>query len=124
MALIEDLNIKIKDKNANSTDYEDIRQIRVPRSDGGYGLYTNLHSIRSYFMKYTGEGSKFEVLANANFSAGGFSGAKAMTVFIDNDGSEWNDDFSYVISEGKRRCSVLLSPYSFKIGDIVDTSTL
>ncbi len=122
MALVEDINIKVKDKNANAVDYEDIRQIRVPRADGGYGLFTYLHSIRPYFMKPTGEENKWEVLGSAIFTAGGFTGAKAMTVFMDN--GEWNDSCSFALDNGARRCVILLTPYILSVGDIVDFSTL
>lgn len=122
MALVEDINIKVKDKNANAIGFEDIRQIRVPRTDGGYGLFTNLHSIRSYFLKPTGEENKYEVLALAQFVAGGLNNAKAMMVSLTN--KEWDDSFSYALDNGVRQCSVILTPYNLNVGDIVDLSTL
>lgn len=124
MALIEDLTIKVKDKSATDIEYADIRQIQVPRADGGYGLYTYLHSIRPYFLKPTGEDNKFEVLNYAALHAGGFTGAKGMVVFLDSNDSAWDDSFTYALSTGNRRCVVLLVPYDLSIGDIVDTSTL
>lgn len=121
MALIEDLNIKVKDKNANAAGYEDIRQLRVPRSDSGYGLYTNLTSLRSYIVKPAGE-ELWEVVEFALFSAGGMTAGNAAVAFFDED--SFTEELSYTLGNGKKRLAVVLTPKNLTIGEVYHVNNL
>ena len=107
MALIEDLTIKLADKHANTTDYADVRRIKVPRADGGYGLFTNLNSLRPYFVAPNGSGG-YRVLGPALFSAGGFSSGRAAISFIDENAFA-QTDYTYLMDDGIKAVAIILT---------------
>lgn len=122
MALIEDLNIRLI-ADGNMVDYEDVRQIKVPLAEGGYGLFTHMKSLRSYFIKPTDTEDMYLVMGMASLSAGGIGVGNAAIVFFDQN--DFGSDVSFIPTNGTEwRTCVILTPKILTVGETYHVNDL
>lgn len=115
MALVENPNIRLI-ADGNTVVYEDVRQIKVPLAEGGYGLFTHMKSLRSYFIKPTDTEDMYLVMGIASLSAGGIGVGNGAIVFFDEDA--FGSDVSFMPTGGtKWRTCVILTPKILTVGE-------
>lgn len=62
MALYPDAHVRLKNKDAETNDYAEIRQIRVPSASGGFDVFTHMESLRCYVVKPTSATNYYKVV--------------------------------------------------------------
>lgn len=117
MALYPDANVRLKNKNAEATDYDEIRQIRVPSASGGVEIFTHMESLRCYQVKPTGVSNYYEVVAVSWNGAG-----TANYVMTTLSSLLLEDDRYYTESNGVKQAFMLLTTKELTVGQTYHTS--
>ena len=118
MALYNDAKVRLKNKNAETTDYDEIRQIRVPSASGGVAIFPYIESMVCYYVKPTGSTGYYEVLSQS-LSFGGKNGyalCNVNTIAIE------DERYSYELSSGGRAVAQVLTTKRLTVGQTYHTS--
>lgn len=116
MALRADYDISLKDGNANAIDYETVRQIKVPTTDGGEILYSCLHSLYPYFA-VPGDATDTYVIKKSAVLNAGAIGSKANACMAIFDDGAWSENIGWQLDSGTCRTMILFSTRQLTIGE-------
>ena len=117
MALYDPITVKLKNKNAGTDEYDDIRQIRVPNAAGGYALFTNVEQLRCYIVKPTGADGYYEVVTVSIFNGGATNGGGVLTGISSTVFAEDQEKYYYTDANGVKTTAVLFSTRALTPGE-------
>ena len=118
MALYPDAHVRLKNKNAETTDYDEIRQIRVPSASGGVEIFTHMESLRCYFVKPTGVDNYYEVVSIGISGVG----TPSYVQFMANSIMLEDEEIFYELSSGEKRVMQILTTKTLTVGQTYHTS--